>query len=278
MKKTTIFRILYVCVIAALLWGLYIISQTPKDQPQPKVAAVGPTVTTDLEAQLEAWVKENGGTYGVAVQELNYQQRVVRVNALEPMPTASTYKLYVAYAILHQVEQGTLSLQVTMESGDTVQTCLRKMITISDNTCGRNLGFLAGWKTTEDLLKTKGISKTYLNNYDETDKLLETEKTSSAQDHLKLLRLLHHGKLLDKQHTDLLLEYLKKQQWRERIPAGLPDDVTVANKPGFLPGMQNDAGIVYGPKSAYVIVILSDTDEPEKLAELSKLVYTYLQK
>lgn len=252
-------------------------SQPPK---QPKQDVISSKVRVDkaLQDQLTQWADGKSSTYAISVQELTGQERVARVHGLKTMPTASTYKLFVAYGILHGVEQDSISLQDKLSGGDSIQTCLRKMIVLSDNTCGRALGFKAGWPATEKLIAQKGITKTYLNNYDENDQLLDKEKTSTAQDLTIFLRQLYAGELLNKQHTDLLIGYMKKQQWRERIPAGVPDGIAVADKPGFLPGMQNDAAIVYGPKSTYTINILSDTDNPEDLAAISKLVYTYLQK
>lgn len=275
--KPTIFRVLYAAMIVGLLWGVYMTKQAP-NEPEAVTAIKKPMVDKTLQSQIETWVKDKDADFGIAVQEITGQQRVARHQAQKAFPTASTYKLFVAYGLLHQVEKGELALQHKLESGDTVQTCLRKMIVISDNTCGRALGFLADWKKTEKLLKEKDISKTYLNNYDENNQLLDAEKTSTAQDHVKLLRLLQRGELLNRKHADLVVSHMKKQQWRERIPAGVPKGVEVADKPGFLPGMQNDAAIVYGPKSTYVITILSSSDNPEDLADLSKLVYNYLQK
>jgi beta-lactamase class A len=275
--KTAFFRSLYCIVIALLIGGVYMASQPPK-----RLSASLPTskahVDKTLQDQLMQWADGKGATYAISVQELTGQERVARVHGLKSMPTASTYKLFVAYGILHGVEQGSISLQDKLASGDTIHTCLRKMIVISDNTCGRALGFKAGWAETEKLIAAKGMIKTYLDNYDENDQLLGKEKASTSQDHTILLRQLYAGELLNKENTDILIGYMKKQQWRERIPAGIPDGIEVADKPGFLPHMQNDAAIVYGPKSTYTITVLSDTNDPEDLANISKLVYTYLQK
>lgn len=249
--------------------------QTPDDRtPDASLTKVDP----ELRNTLQAWVNEQSDDYSIAVREVTNKERVASVSIFKEMPIASTYKLYVAYAVLHEVEQGNIRLSTKLSSGETVQACLRKMIITSDNPCGRGLGFLAGWKKTEDLLAAQNINKTYLNNYDDDDQLLSAEKTSTAQAHSKFLQLLSKGKLLNKEHTDILIDYMKKQQWRERIPAGVPDTIEVADKPGFLPGMQNDAAIVYGPTSTYILVVLSDSDNPAKLAEISTVVYDYLQK
>jgi beta-lactamase class A len=83
--------------------------------------------------------------------------------------------------------------------------------------------------------------------------------------------------LLNTSNTDLLLRLMKTQQWRERIPAGVPSGIAVADKPGWLNDVQNDAAIVYGPKSTYTLVIMTNGASTSPLADLSRQIYTYLE-
>ena len=43
-----------------------------------------------------------------------------------------------------------------------------------------------------------------------------------------------------------MIEIMSRQEWRDKIPAGLPPGV-VANKTGGVTGTRNDAAIVYTP-------------------------------
>ncbi len=77
---------------------------------------------------------------------------------------------------------------------------------------------------------------------------------------------------------------MESQKYRERIPGGVPGGVTVADKPGWLTvaegdgeNVQNDAAIVYGPKSTYILVITTTGSTTQPLADLSRQVYDYLQ-
>jgi beta-lactamase class A len=70
---------------------------------------------------------------------------------------------------------------------------------------------------------------------------------------------------------------MKSQVWRERIPAGVPSGIAVADKPGWLDNVENDAAIVYGPKSTYTLVIMTTGNSTQPLADLSKQIYDYLQ-
>ncbi|CAN5295272.1 N/A [soil metagenome] len=51
---------------------------------------------------------------------------------------------------------------------------------------------------------------------------------------------------------------LQEQEFRDRIPAGLPAGIRVANKTGWISGIAHDAAIVYPPcRAPYVLVVLT---------------------
>jgi len=53
-----------------------------------------------------------------------------------------------------------------------------------------------------------------------------------------------------------MVEVMSRQEWRERIPAGLPDGLLVANKTGSVSGTSNDAAIVLTPTGAPLIMVV----------------------
>src|SRR3546814_16637339 len=91
-----------------------------------------------------------------------------------------------------------------------------------------------------------------------------------------IMEQLHKGTLLNAANTAYLIDLMKNQVWRERIPAGVPTGVVVADKPGWLPGIETDMAIVYGTKRTYVITVLSSNAKSRNLADLSSLVYDSL--
>ena len=54
----------------------------------------------------------------------------------------------------------------------------------------------------------------------------------------------------------LMIEIMSRQEWREKIPAGLPDGLFVANKTGGVSGTSNDAAIVYTPTGAPMVMVV----------------------
>jgi beta-lactamase class A len=78
---------------------------------------------------------------------------------------------------------------------------------------------------------------------------------------------------------DGVIDIMKRQKFSERIPAGLPENVTVAHKTGSLKGVRNDAGIVYPPDGEPYVVSLFSKRLPDEragvvtLASLSRVVW-----
>ncbi|HSX16046.1 MAG TPA: serine hydrolase [Candidatus Saccharimonadales bacterium] len=229
-----------------------------------------------LQQVISRWVASQPSGASVMVRELDGQARYAGSNAGISMVTASTYKLYIAYAVLHDIEANRFTMMTKLPGGQTVKDALKQMITVSDNDAGKALGTLVGWQHADQLAAEVGANHTDLDNYSATG-VVDEDKRTTASDLTDLLDQLQAGKLLSPLHTQLVLNLMKKQVWRERVPAGVPDGVAVADKPGWLPGTQNDAAIVYGPKSTYALVIMTNGDTTKPLANLSERVYDYLE-
>lgn len=258
----------------------------PAPAPAPTSNVVTPAPHTDagLSQILSTWQRSHSFTTSIAVRELNGSLRTATSNANASVVPASTYKIYVAYAILHGIEQGSYALSTTTDDGNTIQTDLQNMILNSDNNAARTLGFLYGWKNINALLQSQGIDSTDLYNYAPPSTQPVGDKHTTANDLATTLQKLQAGSLLNADHTQLLLNLMRQQHYRQRIPAGVPSSVAVADKPGWLSPadgengyIENDAAIVYGPKSTYVLTITTNGSSPQPLADLSKLVYDYLQ-
>ncbi|HKV45022.1 MAG TPA: serine hydrolase [bacterium] len=58
--------------------------------------------------------------------------------------------------------------------------------------------------------------------------------------------------------TAVLLGILKAQQERDRLPARLPEGVEIAHKTGSLPGVMNDAGIIFLPGGPIVAAVFTN--------------------
>ncbi len=273
--------------LLAIAIALAIVLTKPDDNAsdnQPSTAqeqaTTESTYRTDVELtqQITKWADAQPANYGIVVRELSGNKRTAEYQADRSMTTASTYKVFLVYAFLHAVEQGDSAFDQQLPIGYSAEECIDRLLLRSENDCAYDLGNTVGWDAIDLLLPQYDYTATRLNNYDASGQTTDVDKKSSARDEALLMERLESGTLLDAGHTEMMLSRLKQQIWRERVPAGVPSGVVVADKPGWLSGVQNDTAIVYGPKTTYIITIMSDGNSTAPLAELSTLVYDYLQK
>jgi beta-lactamase class A len=115
-----------------------------------------------------------------------------------------------------------------------------------------------------EFCKDHGYTSTHLGR-----KFLESAPTddnyTSAYDTAKLLSEILQGTLVNEEASGKMLEILKGQTVRTKIPTGLPGDFTSANKTGEMPEgyglgcIENDTAIIW-PSNAqpYVLTVLSN--------------------
>lgn len=283
-----------VVVFAGLIlaWQLSKGSSDDVSQSEPKTTAQNEISTNQQSANtlaqenqklndfLKAWANQRDTKWSIYLEEVsnavdNSQLRSAGYNADAVMVPASTYKVYVAYAVLHDVENGLYDLNTSTRIGTSVSACLSKMIISSDNECAWALGDLAGWNHINQLVKDKGLTSTNINNYASDGSTLIGDKHSSAADAAKMLKGLHSGDWLNDDHTNLLLGLMKQQIWRERFEAGLPAGTEIAGKPGWLDGVQNEIAIIYGPTNTYILTAYTTEWSANSLATLSEYIYNY---
>ncbi len=97
---------------------------------------------------------------------------------------------------------------------------------------------------------------------------------------LFLMRLL----TLNQQHPEHfgdILTWMEEARPRDRIPAGLPDHVRVANKTGTWPGTFNDAALVFSEDSVTVLVVMSEgvpsyDEGMSTIMKIAEVVYSEL--
>jgi beta-lactamase class A len=194
------------------------------------------------------------GNYSIAVHSLA-SDVTASVNGEQHYHPASTYKMYVGWAIIQQVTAGKLSWNDAAVNGKNVGSCLDTMIINSDNDCGEWLAEKIGWKNLNTMLKGIGLSCTNL----------LTAWYSCANDETLFLYKLQTGQLLDTSQMNVLLNPMKQQVYRQGIPAGV--NVPVADKVGFLYAMLHDSAIVYSPHGTYVLTIMTDGSSWSQIAD-----------
>ena len=79
-----------------------------------------------------------------------------------------------------------------------------------------------------------------------------------------------------------MLDSLLHQETTEKIPQGVPNGISVANKTGETEEVQHDAAIVFGEKTDYIICIMScgwkeEGRAIETIRDLSGITYATLE-
>lgn len=243
------------------------------------------------------------GDYAVYIKDLK-NGREFKFNDEKIFSSASIYKLAILNEVYSQIQKGTLSKddELTASQADldkrlmsdadihgdneeegqslgdgevsyTVDYATQLMIRISDNYSALMLADRVGWKNAETGLRAVGI--------EDFDLTSENAPAVNARSVGQLLEKMYFGQAVSADSSAQMVSLLKDQQVNDRIPSLLPDGVVIAHKTGELDNLRHDAGIVFGQRTDYVIVLMTDTGDAlatvDNMADFSKNIYDELE-
>jgi hypothetical protein len=227
-----------------------------------------PKTSRGLQSLVEDWITNHGGDrYSVIVKEMSNQRRTARVNADDSYFTASMYKPFVVKLAYDKITKGEIDPSTTLWGSWSYTKCLEETIIHSDSPCPETFMSRFGQPTLTAQLEKEGYTHTSLVGFNTT-----------ASDSALLFERLYKGEILTADQRNELLGYMKRQEYRTGIPAGVPG-VEVADKVGFYDNgtSWHDGGIVYHPKGAYILVIFTEGAGSAKLADLSKTIAKFME-
>lgn len=118
------------------------------------------------------------------------------------------------------------------------------------------------------------------NNAEGLDDPERRENQTSAEDIGRLLESIYYGECVSHIYSAIMMNLLLEQEYRDKIPAGIPNGSIVANKTGETNDVSHDSAVVSSPNADYIIVIMCDY--PQKADDifgcfsiLSQEVYSY---
>lgn len=224
-----------------------------------------------LTQLIDSELSKLDGDYAVVIKDMTSDISYSKNEDME-FTSASIYKLAVMYKIYDLIENKNLTLDQEVAPGLTVEQALKLMITVSDNDSALRLADLAGWDKMQSTLEKDSITGFALNQE-------EPQVTATAVD--QLLEKIYFNKAISPNASQQMKSLLLAQAIDDRIPKYLPTDIQVAHKTGELDFVRHDAGIVFGKKSDYIFVFLSETSAPgdavENIANLSRTIYNNLE-
>ncbi len=271
---------------------------------------------TDLELQILDSIHQNEGEFALIFKSLDSVGQAIYINKKAMFHAASTMKTPVMIEVYKRAHEGSLSLEDTLTvttqfrsivdsswyelTPDTdselelyhqigqprsIRELIEDMITESSNIATNMLVQHLGGEHITRSMRELGAKDMHVLRGVEDIKAFEQSLSNmtNAQSLLVIFEKLALGEVVSQEASAEMVEILKRQKFRDVIPAQLPGNVEVAHKTGTLSQAHHDSGIVYLPDGRkYVLVMLSknllDFDRTtELLSNLSKMIFDYME-
>ena len=170
--------------------------------------------------------------------------------------SASVIKVFIMEYAFVKSAQGALDLREII-NGSTILSLITTMIRQSDNNATNALIGRFGMDILNSFFVEQGYSDTVLerNMLDYDRRRAGFDNYTSLSDCAAFLEKLYLKR--EEEPYRQMLEIMKGQQIRTKIPLRLPSGVVVANKTGELEDVENDIGIVFAENAPFAIIVLS---------------------
>ncbi|QQS68705.1 serine hydrolase [Candidatus Saccharimonas aalborgensis] len=208
---------------------------------------------TGMSALMANYAHDHSGVYGISMIELGGKGRRADYNGNKQFVTASTYKLFAAYTLLKQIDEGKRDWATNAD-------CFNKMISLSDNACAEAFLKTLGLSTITNDIHAVGLSNSTF--------MKSGGPFTTANDLSLMLGMIATGQNYSTINQQRLIGAMKANVYRRGIPSGV--NGAVADKVGFMDGLLHDAAIVYSPSGTYVLAIMTDGSSWANIAELAR--------
>jgi beta-lactamase class A len=262
--------------------------------------SVNPDDWQSLADAVSARTDQFGGTVGYIIKDFT-SGRVASSNSDLSFPSASLIKFPILCAAFMAVEEGRLSLgtPVTLQRSDkkggsgilklspvgsvyTNRELLEYMIGHSDNTAAYLLVRQLGYDYLQNAFIQLGLHDTVIHpeGFKLTSRRVDEDNMTSPRDMAYLLEKIYKRELVSASASEQMLDILKHQHLRDRLPRFLPTGWEIAHKTGLLRRACHDVGIVFSPKGDYMICVLTSHDATYKnakrfIASVARITYKY---
>jgi beta-lactamase class A len=266
--------------------------------------AFGQTPSADLlerktMARIRAMDEALDGVLGVAAIDLT-TGRTLSWNADAVFATASSIKVPIMIEVFRQARAGTLRLDqaVPLTSKDlvdssprlkkllakgptsaTVHELVEAMIEVSDNSATNKLITLVGMDQVNRTLGELGFPNTRLRRrMMEWETARTNENVSTPLEMARLAELIYRGKAVDEAASAEMLKIMKRVQADFR--RAVPSRIEVAAKPGEIPGVRCETGIVLLPGRPFALAVMSAfiPDGADPVPQAAGVIYAYFEK
>lgn len=250
--------------------------------------ATEPTVLTRKKRFEEAISKTIEGVeekYGLYIKDLNSDYKF-SFGGDQVFYAASLIKIPIILEFYRQRGAGNITPETAIEIIDAdfqegesfpevgkiylARELARIMIKESNNTAAAALARTLGWSNIVALKEILRASNTNL-----------TDNTSTASDMGKFLEAFFDPQVVRPELLDEVIELMHKTYFEDLIPYPLPEEIKVSHKVGIFEGIYSDAGIVFGKKSKYILVIMdedvSQIEARDLIRKISEITFNYFE-
>jgi beta-lactamase class A len=268
-----------------------------------------------LQDSVAAMARSFNGDVGIYAINLA-DGDTVSYNADSEFPTASVIKIFVLGKLYQEVKEGRLSMndEVVLRDSDkvpgsgillfmhdglklTLGDLAWLMINMSDNVAANLLTDKVGgvMKVTAfieslGLSHTKELAKIFDKQVyaDSAERKIFGIGVSTPREAAAYLSMLYKGDVVSPQSSRAIVEMMKDQFYNTSIPRFLPtyrDTIGIAHKTGALDATRNDCGIIYTPRTNYVLCVftthngdrrwITDNSAEVFIARVSRLIYDH---
>lgn len=242
------------------------------------------------------------GRVAVAARFLDDFQRSLPVEwcADELFPAASVIKIGIMSYLLDQVEKGSVCLtervaisaaqqvggagvlfELEPERDYRLDELCRLMMVVSDNTASNALVRRLGMERLNAFWSERGY-QAVMRRYFMDPVVEDRDNQMTAIAAAAMLKDLYAGVGLSEATREFALGCLRRQQFREKIPSMLPEEVVVGHKTGELDGVRHDAAVIEVERP-YALVVFTAHGSPklwavdQAIGELSVELYEGLR-
>jgi len=267
-----------------------------------------------LQSRIEKQLSQEQGEFALAFEDLATGEQLL-INAGERFHAASTMKTPVMIEVYKQVAEGRMSLDDSVEVRNTFKSIVdgsAYSLDIADDSDTLIYKQLGHKRTLYSLMYDMIIQSSNLATNLVIDRVGATHVTATmrglgakdievlrgvednkayekglnntitAYDQLLIMKKIALGEAVSKEASEAMMKILFDQRYRDIVPANLPPEVKVADKRGWLTGLEHDCAIVLLPNGhRYVLIILSrklvDRDKAVKaMANVSRIIFDHV--
>jgi len=260
-------------------------------------------------AAIDARIAQSGADVAIAFRTLDGKEEWLR-RPDDVFHAASTMKIPVMIELFDEARKGTLSLDdplavrnefhsivdrsvFQLSPDDDSETDLYKaegetrtlrelcelMITVSSNFATNLLIDRLGVENVRRMIHALGAGgmQVFRGVEDMKAYRMGLSNTTTARALYVMLDGLARGRVVDPRASREMVDVLKRQQFGDAIPAGLPPGTPVAHKTGSITRIHHDAAIVYGPRPFVLVILTRGIDDQKQsaalMADIARMLY-----